>query len=422
MKCFHYAAVPVLVALTLLTACAPAGPAAPAAPTASALTSAPSPAAATPAPAATVPVPTTAAATEAQIKVGIQETLDRYAQAWGDNDLALLDETIDPQSGAFRRLVKGRFETFQESALRGQYVFSFTVDAITPLEYDFVRATVRTGGSTMSWTFREVDNRWLLSEPSATQVGKRETHDTEHFTFQTYPWSDSVNSEVMELMEQARDVVVERLGRSPEKQARVSILPASTVGPPQGSGTVAYYISSPRPTAPDQIIIYAPYTFAFGDYNATEGWQPFLRRTLTHEYTHLVQNRSFTPIVRVPLWMSEGLAEYVSDSPRANEVRQAIENDAVIPLIDPTTTDPLKVQDLQHMGALERDSSLAYGLSYSLVAYIVEKHGGLDGFWKLAEAYDKRQKLPAALEQAFNISYEDFDTGWRTWLRETYTR
>jgi len=365
-------------------------------------------------------VPTAVAASDAQIEASIQETLDIYAQAWEDNDLALLEQTIDPQSGAFRRLVKGRFESFQESALSGTYQFSFTVDAITPLDYDFVRATVNSGGQVLGWTFRAVDKRWLLSEPSATQVGKRVKQETEHFVFQTYPWADAVNSEIMELMEQARDVVVERLGRSPEKQAQVTILPSFTVDPSQGASVLAFYNRGSRPSAPDQITIYAPDTYAFGGYDPVDGWQAFLRQRLVHEYTHLVQDRSFTPIVRVPLWMTEGLAEYVSDSPRAGEVRLAIDRDAVIPLIDPTTTDPLRVQDLQHMGVLERDTSLAYGLSYSLVAYIVETHGGLEGFWQLAEAYDEQQKLPAALEQAFDTSYEEFDTGWRAWLRKTY--
>ncbi|MBC8161352.1 MAG: hypothetical protein H7Z42_09045 [Roseiflexaceae bacterium] len=358
--------------------------------------------------------------TEVSVEAAIQATLDQHAEAWNTGDIALLEQTIDPQSGAFRRLVKGRFESFQEGAFSEFAAFSYTLDRVTTREHGFVQARVRGDGGVLGWTFREVEGRWLLSEPSEQQVGERVVSKSEHFTFQTYPWADAVNGEIKTLMEEARAEVIEKLGREPDRQALITILPAFAVGPLQGSGLVASYDRSARKVGPDRIMIYAPDTYAFGAYDAQASWQPSLRQTLVHEYTHLVHNRSFTPIVRVPLWMTEGIAEFVAEGSRFYEVRLAVEQDRIIPLIDPATSDPLLVQDLQHMGALDRDTSLAYGLSYSLVAYIVENHGGLAGFWKLAEAYDARQKLPDALTDAFGVTYDEFDAGWRAWLREQY--
>ena len=85
--------------------------------------------------------------------------------------------------------------------------------------------------------------------------------------------------------------------------------------------------------------------------------------------------------------MVEGLAEYVSDpnSARDRGVPLAVERDQIIPIVD--TSGQVNKQDLEHLTILEKDRSLAYGLSASLVDYINETYGGMDGFWKFAAAY-----------------------------------
>jgi hypothetical protein len=44
----------------------------------------------------------------------------------------------------------------------------------------------------------------------------------------------------------------------------------------------------------------------------------------------------------------------------------------------------------------------------------------MEGFWKLAQHYDKTQNLDVSLRQTFDVSFEEFDQGWREWLEETY--
>ena len=48
-----------------------------------------------------------------------------------------------------------------------------------------------------------------------------------------------------------------------------------------------------------RIVIFAPESFSFSFYDPSQGWEPELQGTLTHEYTHLVNNASFTPIARM---------------------------------------------------------------------------------------------------------------------------
>jgi hypothetical protein len=105
--------------------------------------------------------------------------------------------------------------------------------------------------------------------------------------------------------------------------------------------------------------------------------------------------------------------------PHTDAVREAVRAGQIIPILD--TSGHVNKQDLQHLLALDEDSEITYGLAYALVAYIAERHGGLDGFWKLVHAYDRTQDLEKALQQAFDIDYSQFDADWRGWLKQTYT-
>jgi len=124
------------------------------------------------------------------------------------------------------------------------------------------------------------------------------------------------------------------------------------------------------------------------------------------------------PTVRLQAWMYEGLAEYVAGNRREKEIAAALAADRIIPLRQQSAT--LPKQDLEHMLGLRDNLSLAYGLACSLVAYIDESYGGIDGFWKLARAFDKTQNLDRALDLAFGVRFEAFDRGWRAWLARKY--
>jgi hypothetical protein len=421
-----------MLASALLAGCASTSPAqAPTTPPAPADTSAPlaEPTAAASAPlaeptAASAPTPppapaSTSAPTNDDIKAGIQQTLDLYAQAYNDNQPNLLKQAVDQSNLPFRRLVQGRFDNYQQSVFAGQIKFDYKVNSIKTRDLGFVQAQVAraSDGAVADWLFRQVKGKWLLSEPTEEQVGKRETIKTEHFVYYTYSWADEINPKLEQLMENARTKVLERLGKVPDTQPNVYILPIFGVGSPQDPGVLAYYDRAARDGG--RIVIFAPESFSFGFYDPSQGWELDLQSTLTHEYTHLVNNTTFTPIARMTDWMFEGLAEYVSDHPRAGEVRAAVQSGNIIPIADPSGQ--YNKQDLNHLTILDHDVSLAYGLAYSLVAYINEKYGGMDGYWKLVQSFDKQQNLDKALQESFSISYEQFDKDWRAWLKQKYS-
>lgn len=355
-------------------------------------------------------------------RAGIQRTLDDYARAYADNDLELLRSAVDQNNAPFRRLVEERFKARQGSVL-GADAFRLKVQELTPRALGFVEAHIeRDRWVAYDWLFRELDGRWLLSEPSERQLGERITFESQHFVYEAYPWSADVNQRLAELMERARTQVGERLGELPEGKYTVRLRPIFGLRPPSSTGAAAWYAAAARPSG-DRIQINTPGGYHFGGYVAAEGWEAQLHAVLVHEYTHLVNQRSFMPVAEMRDWMYEGLAEYVSDSPRAGEVSAAVRSDNLIPIVDPAGG--ANPQDLDHLYLLERDRSLAYGLSYSLVAFIDQELGGLEKFWELARVMNETPgtgvaRYDRAMQQVFGIGYNEFDAAWRAWLRQNY--
>jgi len=397
-------------------------------PQAAAPTAAPKPteadAAPTQAPEPTVnPQAPAATLDDATIQAAIQTTLDDYAQAYNKNDVELLKSTVDQNNAPFRRLVEERFNTYQESIFGGQIGWQFTLKGIEHRDLGFVQAHVdRQDGMRGDWLFRQVGDRWLLSEPTEKQLGERYTFESEHFTFLAYHWADDVNKQLADLMEKARAKVLGKLGTVPEEKYTINIRPIFGLTPPSSPNALAWYMAASKPKG-DRMQINAPGNYQFGFYDSSSGWQPELFGTLAHEYTHLVHNRSFSQYYGLSDWTVEGLAEYVSDNPRAGEVSAAVASDKIVPIVNrDNLTAP---QDLDHLTLLNQDVSLGYGLAYSLVAYIADTYGGIDGFWKFCGAmraasgtgearYDK------ALQSAFGVTYKEFDAGWRAYLKQKY--
>jgi hypothetical protein len=345
---------------------------------------------------------------------GIQRTVDLYARAYNEHDDGLLKQVVDQSNAPFRRFMQTRFDQSSPTDARRSY----TVRAILQQRpYGFVLARIESDGQISDVTFRQInDGQWVMSEPTEAQIGERTTIEREHFTFYTYPWLDDINPMIMDIMEQARANVLQRLGKVSDRKPLIHIKPIFGVGSPADPSTRAAYHRNDR--LQDRIDIFAPQSYAFGFYDPVLGWETSLEQVLTHEYTHLVNDYLFVPLSRMSGWMREGVAEYIAEIVPTKAVHDVVRSGRIIPIIDPSNR--IDKRDLQHFDALEEDSEITYGLAYALVAYIAERYGGLDGFWKLAAAYDKTQNLDTALQQAFGVPYTQFDQDWRVWLKATY--
>jgi hypothetical protein len=353
------------------------------------------------------------------IEQSIRETLRKHARAYQNLDLELLKTTIDQTNTTFRRAAQTSFEEYRNSVSAGQGYFRFTLGRIEMLDDGFVKAYVSTPYEVEAqWLFREVDGVWLLSEPSREQIGQKSEIEDEHFIFETYPWDEETNQRIIELMKEAREEAILLLDATPSEKARVEIRPVYAVYPYENVNYIAFYQPNERPNKLDTIIINAPTNYLFGFYDAEYGWEDTIYPILVHEYVHMIHKRNFDNAGYETSWMSEGLASYFDGMDRSYDIQLALEQDALIPIID--TESPVYKQDLMHMQTLQADIGLAYGLAQSLVTYIIEEHGGIEVFWQLARRYDETQKLDIALQDVLGLSYEEFDAAWRLWLEQEY--
>jgi hypothetical protein len=223
-----------------------------------------------------------------------------------------------------------------------------------------------------------------------------------------------VNAEYLALVENARVHVQKDLGKAPEGKVEISVFPAAAMSPYATGDPSGWYIS-PNANGTDDIYILTPTTYFFGFYDPKAGWEPEIETLLTHELARIAYIRSFGNPGQGVDWFFEGLPEYVAGYDQMPYVKDAVQRDAIIPILDPSG----KNIDLAHFSNL-KNGPLAYGLSESLVAFIDEKYGGLGTFWALAKSYDKSQDIKTAIRETLGISYEDFDAAWRTWLKAEY--
>jgi hypothetical protein len=353
-----------------------------------------------------------------EIKAGIQASLNQFADAYTSNTPDLLEEVVDQTNKPFRRIVRNRFDEYQQSYAGGQYNFSYNLLDIKRRELGYVIAHFETiGGYEADWPFRLLDGHWVLTEPTVEQVGDPVITETEHFTFTTYPWADDVNQKIMDMMETARSNVKDVLGKVPDEKANVKIMPIYGLSPYNPMNAIALYNKDQGPIK-NVIEVYTPNSYAYSFYDPALGWDGELQTTLTHEYTHMTHALSFGQAGRLSDWMSEGLAEYVSGAGEENSYYacDAMRSGTFIPILDDSNT--ANKQDLMHMYTLEKNFGLSYDFATSLVTFTVNKYGGLDGFWNLANALDDTSDFRKAVQKALGISYDEYNDAWQTWLKQ----
>jgi Tol biopolymer transport system component len=141
---------------------------------------------------------------------------------------------------------------------------------------------------------------------------------------------------------------------------------------------------------------------------------PELFALVMHELTHIFEyhilfSGSLGRAVaqRPPTWVMEGFASYMADDERSWDrmyLRDAVVNDSIPPI------------SRSNIGGF-----LAYRFGHAVFEFMEERWGedGVQDF-----IYELRNTIGAradrAIERAFRIEPEDFDTDFRRWLRERY--
>ncbi|MBI2867176.1 MAG: hypothetical protein HYX97_02425 [Chloroflexi bacterium] len=135
------------------------------------------------------------------------------------------------------------------------------------------------------------------------------------------------------------------------------------------------------------------------------GDDPLFRGVVSHELTHMLVHEATEPnIGLVPVWLNEGLAEYGNIEPGPTYdayLQNAIRNNSLLSIYAMTgrvgTPDAVL---------------LLYGEARSLVAYLVEAHGG-PKMAELLRAIKSGTPIDTALQQVYGFDRAGLERRWR---------
>lgn len=135
------------------------------------------------------------------------------------------------------------------------------------------------------------------------------------------------------------------------------------------------------------------------------------RVIVIHELVHILVHAAAGEAV-VPRWLNEGLAIYYSGETShfgGSELSHAQLSEQIIPLN--------QIDGLLNFG--QPKAHLAYQEAYLAVVYLIESYGQ-SAIPILLQSLKEKQSINAALQEAFGITFVQFEREWRQYLVEKY--
>lgn len=152
---------------------------------------------------------------------------------------------------------------------------------------------------------------------------------------------------------------------------------------------------------------------AYPEYNVTvlgvaPGELDWASRIIPHELTHLVEGMLTFNCrgIRLPTWLSEGLARYAegeADAAAVAQVELALQNDRL----------PTLRSLADGFSAFSDSASLAYTQSGLVVQYLIDTHGAAQ-MNTLLQTMQSGQTIDVALMSVYGLDTNSLDAAWRT--------
>lgn len=266
---------------------------------------------------------------------------------------------------------------------------------------DFKRSGVIPPGASLWWQWEIEDATGnAVKTEKETIVIRDQRHVWENLTgeevtVQWYEGGQSWGRTLLTVAEQSLDKLEAEIGTRPEGPIWITVYPTAEelmevlVTTYEWTGAVAF-------TQYGSILL-----------SATPEEKDWVQETIRHEVAHLViEQLTFNcQGVWVPTWLSEGLADRVSEevSPEDIEgITQAIEKGELLPL-----------KSLEgELPAHSEQAYLAYKQSALVVGYLIEQHGA-QKMGELLAALQSGQLIDQSLTMIYGFDTSGLDAAWR---------
>ena len=134
-----------------------------------------------------------------------------------------------------------------------------------------------------------------------------------------------------------------------------------------------------------------------------------LKKVFKHELTHIILGRAFKGQEKIPQWLHEGLAMYISREwsfNRASTMTKAVLTNTLIPLSSITHSFPVEAEK----------ASLAYSESFYLISFLISKYGR-DNFHRFIKTYIEEGDLQKSLLDVYGVRWGNFEENWKDYLK-----
>jgi len=230
---------------------------------------------------------------------------------------------------------------------------------------------------------------------------------TPHFSFYFHARDEKLMRSFVDQAEGLRREVIGALGIDFGERTKVYLAPSlRKFQEIQPAGEVPSWSVAVAYPSLNLIIIKSP--------RATKRGHIDLRKIFKHEFSHVALGRVFKEREKIPRWLDEGLAMYVSrewNLSRVSAMTRAVLTDSLIPLSELTRGFP---QDADR-------AELAYSESFYLISFLISRYGK-ERFHRFIKVYTEGKGLKEVLMEVYSMKWEELEEEWRNHLKRRFSR
>ena len=149
------------------------------------------------------------------------------------------------------------------------------------------------------------------------------------------------------------------------------------------------------------IVLKSPRSLRGKEYN--------LKKTFTHEVSHVILGAAFSNGEHIPRWLNEGIAMYMSrewNFDRISTMTHAVLTDSLLPLSEITYTFPRG----------EKEGELAYCQSFYLVSFLISTYGK-EQFHRFVQSLSQEKVVEDVVLKVYGMNLSQLETEWHDYLR-----